>query len=48
MSYKMALAWHVTGDERYANKVFDICDAWARTNKEWGVRGENGPLEAGW
>uniref|UniRef100_A0A383V947 Alginate lyase domain-containing protein n=1 Tax=Tetradesmus obliquus TaxID=3088 RepID=A0A383V947_TETOB len=48
MSYKMAMAWHVTGDDRYANKVLQIVDAHASTNKEWGLRHENGPLEAGW
>jgi Alginate lyase len=38
MAYKMALAWHVTRDERYAAKVFQIADAWATTNKVWGLR----------
>ena len=38
------MAWHVTGDDRYANKVLQIVDAHASTNKEWGLRHENGPL----
>lgn len=44
MAFKMAMAWHVTGDDRYANKVLQIADAHAGNNKEWGVRWENGPL----
>jgi hypothetical protein len=39
-----AMAWHVTGDDRYASKVLQIVDAHAGTNKEWGLRQENGPL----
>jgi hypothetical protein len=39
-----AMAWHVTGDDRYASKVLQIVDAHAGTNKEWGLRWENGPL----
>ncbi|KAF8067393.1 MER3 [Scenedesmus sp. PABB004] len=48
MAYKLALAWHATGDDRHARKAFQILDAWAGANREWGVRWENGPLEAGW
>lgn len=37
MAYKMALAWHVTGDDRYAAQVLEIADAWASTTQDWGV-----------
>jgi hypothetical protein len=33
MSYKQALAWWATGDERYANNALRIIDAWASTNQ---------------
>lgn len=48
MALKQALAWHATGDERYANNALRIIDAWATTNKEFGLQRENGPLEAAW
>jgi hypothetical protein len=44
MLHLQAMAWHVTGDDRYASKVLQIVDAHASTNKEWGLRHENGPL----
>jgi hypothetical protein len=44
MLHLQATAWHVTGDDRYASKVLQIVDAHASTNKEWGLRHENGPL----
>jgi hypothetical protein len=48
MSYKQAMAALTTRDESYAQNVLSIVDAWARNNKEWGLRHENGPLEAAW
>jgi hypothetical protein len=36
MVYKMALAWQVTGDTRYASQVLSIINGWATTNKDWG------------
>lgn len=33
MSYKQALAWWATGDDRYANNALRIIDAWASTNQ---------------
>jgi hypothetical protein len=47
MSYKAALAYHATRDVRYARVVFDTVNAWAATNKAWGMASQNGPLEAG-
>jgi hypothetical protein len=43
-----ALAYLATGNEQYARNAVDIVDAWATTNKVFGVVWENGPLEAGW
>lgn len=48
MMYKQALAYLATKDLRYAQNAFAIANAWANTNKAWGVSSENGPLEAGW
>eukprot|EP00878_Enallax_costatus_P022573 GHUV01023959.1.p1 GENE.GHUV01023959.1~~GHUV01023959.1.p1 ORF type:complete len:499 (+),score=71.25 GHUV01023959.1:332-1828(+) len=48
MSYKMALAYHATGDTRYSDQVINIVTTWCNTNTRWGYHYENGPLEAGW
>jgi hypothetical protein len=48
MAHKSALAYAATGDERYARQAAGILSAWAATNKEFGVQGANGPLEAAW
>lgn len=48
MTYKQALAYWATGDERYAENVFRVLDGWAGVNKEFGQLDQNGPLEAGW
>jgi len=47
MSYKQAMAWLTTGDDRYLDNVVKIIDAWATNNKAWGRSTQNGPLEAG-
>jgi hypothetical protein len=46
--FLQALAYLATGNEQYARNAIDIADAWATTNKVFGVVWENGPLEAGW
>jgi hypothetical protein len=46
--YKQALAWWITGEEKYANNALDIINAWSSTNKVWGITHRNGPLEAAW
>lgn len=48
MIYKQALAYHATKDIRYAQTVFAVVNAWANTNKAWGMASQNGPLEAAW
>jgi hypothetical protein len=45
-SYKQALAFHLTCDERYAKNAMAILDDWARGNQSFG--GQNAPLEAAW
>jgi hypothetical protein len=47
-SLKQATAYLATGDERYMANALNIIDTWARTNKVWGQKEQNGPLEAGW
>jgi hypothetical protein len=42
------MAYLATGDEAYMDNALRIIDAWARTNKVWGQKEQNGPLEAGW
>lgn len=44
--YRLAMAYVVTGDEKYAHAVVKILDAWACTCREG--KGRNMPLEAGW
>lgn len=46
--YKHAIAFVITQDERYAQKVVDILSAWNDVCQNFGIRDENGPLEAGW
>lgn len=48
MAYKSALAFVATGDERYAVQAMNAVQAWARTNKVFGLSDRNGPLEAAW
>jgi hypothetical protein len=48
MAYRSALAYVATGDERYARQAMAAVQAWATTNKEWGLVFRNGPLEAAW
>ena len=47
-AYRQALAYWATGDTTHADNSLSIIKAWATTNKQWGVIGQNGPLEAGW
>jgi len=47
-AYKSAMAYAATGDERHAVKAMDIIQMWSRSNKVFGLRNKNGPLEAGW
>jgi hypothetical protein len=47
-AYKQAMAYAISGDERHARNSLDIMLAWARTNKVFGLRNKNGPLEAAW
>jgi hypothetical protein len=47
-AYKQALAYAATGDARYAEESLKIMLAWATTNRVWGVKHKNGPLEAAW
>lgn len=48
MVYKQALAYFATKDLQYAQNAFAIINAWASTNKAFGMPSQNGPLEAGW
>jgi hypothetical protein len=48
MSYRHAMAYAATGDARHAEQAMDIIQAWATTNKEFGPKERNGPLEAAW
>lgn len=48
MAYKYAMAYIATGNARYAEQSLNITRAWATTNKIFGLRNRNGPLEAGW
>ncbi|GBF98901.1 hypothetical protein Rsub_11539 [Raphidocelis subcapitata] len=47
-AYKAAAAYAATRDERYAALAARILNAWATTNKEFGLARANGPLEAAW
>ena len=46
MSYRSALAYVATGDERYAAQAMAVVTAWAKTNSVFGLPDRNGPLEA--
>ena len=48
MSYKSAMAYAATGDERYAIQAMGAVQAWAKTNVVFGLEERNGPLEAAW
>ncbi|GBF90830.1 hypothetical protein Rsub_03684 [Raphidocelis subcapitata] len=48
MSYRHAMAYAATGDARHAEQAMEIIQAWATTNKEFGPKDRNGPLEAAW
>ena len=48
MAYKYAMAYLATGDERHAELALRVVGEWARTNTVFGLKGKNGPLEAGW
>lgn len=47
-SLKQAVAYLATGQQAYMANALRIVDVWAATNKVWGVKEQNGPLEAGW
>jgi hypothetical protein len=46
--YRYTLAFLLTRDEKYANKIIQILTDWAKICKRFGTKHENGPLEAGW
>jgi hypothetical protein len=46
--YKHTLAYLITNHIKYANKAIQLMLSWARTCKVFGLKNENGPLEAGW
>jgi len=46
-AYTQALAWVVTGDERFARNAIRIMNAWAAT-LAGGHTNENGPVQAAW
>lgn len=48
MAYKYAMAYAANGDARHARQALAIIAGWVRTNKVFGLKGKNGPLEAGW
>jgi hypothetical protein len=45
-AYTDALAWYLTGDERYAQKSIQVMDAWSATLTDH--TGSNAPLQSGW
>ncbi|GAB7045992.1 chitosanase [Catenuloplanes indicus] len=45
-AYTLALAWHVTRDDRYAMAAITIMDAWSATLERH--TNSNAPLQAGW
>lgn len=45
-AYTSALAWYLTGDERYARKSIQVMDAWSATLTDH--TGSNAPLQSGW
>jgi hypothetical protein len=48
VSALQALAFLVTGNERYARNAIDIAHSWATINKVFGPKNSNGPLESAW
>lgn len=46
-AYTQALAWHITGNEKYARNAVRIMNAWAGT-LTGGHLNENGPVQAAW
>jgi hypothetical protein len=46
-AYTQALAWVITGQEKYARNAIRILNAWA-TNLTGGHVNENGPVQAAW
>ena len=46
-AYTQALAWHLTGNEKYARNAIRIMNAWAGT-LTGGHTNENGPVQAAW
>lgn len=46
-AYTQALAWHITGEEKYARNAIRIMNAWAGT-LTGGHINENGPVQAAW
>jgi hypothetical protein len=46
-AYSQALAWHVTGNEKYARNAIRIMNAWANT-LTGGHINDNGPAQAAW
>lgn len=46
-AYSQAIAWHVTGKERYARNAIRIMNAWAQT-LTGGHTNRNGPIQAAW
>lgn len=47
-AYKQAMAYAITKDDRHARNAMRIVTAWAKTNKKFGLKSKNGPLEAAW
>ncbi|WP_431033820.1 alginate lyase family protein [Streptomyces sp. P6-2-1] len=45
-AYTDALAWYISGDERYAQKSIQLMDAWSATIKNH--TNDNAPLQTGW
>jgi hypothetical protein len=46
-AYSQAIAWHVTGNTRYARNAIRIMNAWAAT-LTGGHTNRNGPIQAAW
>lgn len=48
LCYKFALAYLITKQPKYADKVMQLLEAWSDVCQSWGNINENGPLLAGW
>lgn len=46
--YKHTLAFLITNRPRHAFKAIELLNSWSTTCKVFGLREQNGPLEAGW